>query len=209
MIELPVLIENIIEIVNVAIEMMLVFLYFSLLSKAKVNKAVLYLSYLLSTVILSATVLLTDNILVYLITTIILISSMSFICYDDSIRHKIFWNILFLLIISIGRYLGMVGTNIIYLWLIGLMHRIINKKIRELPIKYWILIIVIPIISIFLLQTMLDGFVGSNTYSYVSLGVSLAGIIFINLAMFNFFESFEDKIKLKYLETIKQQEQEN
>lgn len=52
MIELPVLIENIIEIVNVAIEMMLVFLYFSLLSKAKVNKAVLYLSYLLSTVIL-------------------------------------------------------------------------------------------------------------------------------------------------------------
>lgn len=38
MIELPVLIENIIEIVNVAIEMMLVFLYFSLLSKAKVNK---------------------------------------------------------------------------------------------------------------------------------------------------------------------------
>lgn len=42
MIELPVLIENIIEIVNVAIEMMLVFLYFSLLSKAKVNKAVLY-----------------------------------------------------------------------------------------------------------------------------------------------------------------------
>ena len=67
MIELPVLIENIIEIVNVAIEMMLVFLYFSLLSKAKVNKAVLYLSYLLSTVILSATVLLTDNILVYLL----------------------------------------------------------------------------------------------------------------------------------------------
>lgn len=83
-----------------------------------------------------------------------------------------------------------------------------KQKIRELPIKYWILIIVIPIISIFLLQTMLDGFVGSNTYSYVSLGVSLAGIIFINLAMFNFFESFEDKIKLKYLETIKQQEQE-
>lgn len=234
MIELPVLIENIIEIVNVAIEMMLVFLYFSLLSKAKVNKAVLYLSYLLSTVILSATVLLTDNILVYLITTIILISSMSFICYDDSIRHKIFWNILFLLIISIsepivigllcianmgtpdeflesglGRYLGMVGTNIIYLWLIGLMHRIINKKIRELPIKYWILIIVIPIISIFLLQTMLDSFTVKDSLNYISLSISLIGIIFINISMFNFFESYEDKIKLKYLETLKQQEQEN
>lgn len=234
MIELPVLIENIIEIVNVAIEMMLVFLYFSLLSKAKVNKAVLYLSYLLSTVILSATVLLTDNILVYLITTIILISSMSFICYDDSIRHKIFWNILFLLIISIsepivigllcianmgtpdeflesglGRYLGMIGTDLIYLWLIGMMHRIINKRIRDLPIKYWILIITIPIISIFLLQTMLDSFTVKDFLNYISLSISLIGIIFINISMFNFFESYEDKIKLKYLETLKQQEQEN
>ena len=234
MIELPVLIENIIEIVNVAIEMMLVFLYFSLLSKAKVNKAVLYLSYLLSTVILSATVLLTDNILVYLITTIILISSMSFICYDDSIRHKIFWNILFLLIISIsepivigllcianmgtpdeflesglGRYLGMIGTDLIYLWLIGMMHRIINKRIRDLPIKYWILIITIPIISIFLLRTMLDSFTVKDSLNYISLSISLIGIIFINISMFNFFESYEDKIKLKYLETLKQQEQEN
>lgn len=234
MIELPVLIENIIEIVNVAIEMMLVFLYFSLLSKAKVNKAVLYLSYLLSTVILSATVLLTDNILVYLITTIILISSMSFICYDDSIRHKIFWNILFLLIISIsepivigllcianmgtpdeflesglGRYLGMIGTDLIYLWLIGMMHRIINKRIRDLPIKYWILLITIPIISIFLLQTMLDSFTVKDSLNYISLSISLIGIIFINISMFNFFESYEDKIKLKYLETLKQQEQEN
>ena len=234
MIELPVLIENIIEIVNVAIEMMLVFLYFSLLSKAKVNKAVLYLSYLLSTVILSATVLLTDNILVYLITTIILISSMSFICYDDSIRHKIFWNILFLLIISIsepivigllcianmgtpdeflesglGRYLGMIGTDLIYLWLIGMMHRIINKRIRDLTIKYWILIITIPIISIFLLQTMLDSFTVKDSLNYISLSISLIGIIFINISMFNFFESYEDKIKLKYLETLKQQEQEN
>ncbi|WP_417123668.1 GHKL domain-containing protein [Ruminococcus bicirculans (ex Wegman et al. 2014)] len=231
---MPVLIENIIEIVNVAIEMMLVFLYFSLLSKAKVNKAVLYLSYLLSTVILSATVLLTDNILVYLITTIILISSMSFICYDDSIRHKIFWNILFLLIISIsepivigllcianmgtpdeflesglGRYLGMIGTDLIYLWLIGMMHRIINKRIRDLPIKYWILIITIPIISIFLLQTMLDSFTVKDSLNYISLSISLIGIIFINISMFNFFESYEDKIKLKYLETLKQQEQEN
>lgn len=40
MIELPVLIENIIEIVNVAIEMMLVFLYFSLLSRPSEKKSV-------------------------------------------------------------------------------------------------------------------------------------------------------------------------
>ena len=103
-----------------------------------------------------------------------------------------------------GRYLGMIGTDLIYLWLIGMIHRIINKKIRDLPIKYWILIIIIPITSIFLLQTMLDSFTVKD-----SLGISLIGIIYINLAMFNFFESYEDKIRLKYLETLKQQEQDN
>jgi sensor histidine kinase YesM len=110
---------------------------------------------------------------------------------------------------GLGRYLGMIGTDLIYLWLIGLMHRIINKRIRDLPVKYWILIITIPIISIFLLQTILDGFTANHSYNYISLGLSLVGIVFINIAMFNFFESYEDKIKLKYLETMKHQEQEN
>lgn len=231
---MDILIENIIEIVNVSIELLLVFLFFSLLSKRKVGKIVTTVVYLLSVASLSAIILLTDNVLVNLLSTIIIVCLISVICFDDTVSHKVFWNVLFLLIISVsepivigilcianmgapqdflepglGRYLGMVGTNIIYLWLIGLLHRIINKRLRELPIKYWILIIAIPIISIFLLQTILDGFVGSSNYSYVSLGVSLSGIIFINIAMFNFFESYEDKLKINYLETMKQQEQEN
>ncbi len=231
---MDILIENIIEIVNVSIELLLVFLFFSLLSKQKVGKIVTTVVYLISVASLSAIILLTDNVLANLLSTIIIVCLISVICFDDTVSHKVFWNVLFLLIISVsepivigilcianmgapqdflepglGRYLGMVGTNIIYLWLIGLLHRIINKRLRELPIKYWILIIAIPIISIFLLQTILDGFVGSSNYSYVSLGVSLSGIIFINIAMFNFFESYEDKLKINYLETMKQQEQEN
>ena len=110
---------------------------------------------------------------------------------------------------GLGRYLGMVGTDLIYLWLIGMMHRIINKRIRNLPVKYWILIVLIPIISISLLQTILDCFTAHSTINYWSLGISLLGITYINIAMFNFFESYEDKIKLRYLETMKQQEQEN
>jgi hypothetical protein len=97
---------------------------------------------------------------------------------------------------GLGRYLGMMGTNLIYLWLISFMHRIINKRIRDLPIKYWTLIITIPIISVFLLQTILEGFAEDKSYNYVSLGFSLIGIIFINILTFDFFESYEDKIKL-------------
>ena len=214
--------------------MFLIFLYFSLLCKRKIKKRFLILLFFLFTSILSAIVLLSDSIVLNLITTTVLISIIVFLCFDDTIRHKIFWIAIYLLIISIsepivigvlcianmgtpneflesglGRYLGMLGTNIIYLWLIGLMHRLINKRVRDLPVKYWALIILIPIISIFWLQTILDSFTVNDSISYFSLSISLAGIIFINIAMFNFFESYEDKIKLKYLETLKQQEQEN
>ena len=214
--------------------MFLIFLYFSLLCKRKIKKSFLILLFFLFTSILSAIVLLSDSIVLNLITTTVLISIIAFLCFDDTIRHKIFWIAIYLLIISIsepivigvlcianmgtpneflesglGRYLGMLGTNIIYLWLIGLMHRLINKRVRDLPVKYWALIILIPIISIFWLQTILDSFTVNDSISYFSLSISLAGIIFINIAMFNFFESYEDKIKLKYLETLKQQEQEN
>lgn len=214
--------------------MFLIFLYFSLLCKRKIKKRFLILLFFLFTSILSAIVLLSDSIVLNLITTTVLISIIAFLCFDDTIRHKIFWIAIYLLIISIsepivigvlcianmgtpneflesglGRYLSMLGTNIIYLWLIGLMHRLINKRVRDLPVKYWALIILIPIISIFWLQTILDSFTVNDSISYFSLSISLAGIIFINIAMFNFFESYEDKIKLKYLETLKQQEQEN
>ncbi|MBS4830621.1 ATP-binding protein [Ruminococcus callidus] len=231
---MPIFLQNGIEIINVAIEMFLIFLYFSLLCKRKIKKSFLILLFFLFTSILSAIVLLSDSIVLNLITTTVLISIIAFLCFDDTIRHKIFWIAIYLLIISIsepivigvlcianmgtpneflesglGRYLGMLGTNIIYLWLIGLMHRLINKRVRDLPVKYWALIILIPIISIFWLQTILDSFTVNDSISYFSLSISLAGIIFINIAMFNFFESYEDKIKLKYLETLKQQEQEN
>ena len=231
---MPIFLQNGIEIINVAIEMFLIFLYFSLLCKRKIKKSFLILLFFLFTSILSAIVLLSDSIVLNLITTTVLISIIAFLCFDDTIRHKIFWIAIYLLIISIsepivigvlcianmgtpneflesglGRYLGMLGTNIIYLWLIELMHRLINKRVRDLPVKYWALIILIPIISIFWLQTILDSFTVNDSISYFSLSISLAGIIFINIAMFNFFESYEDKIKLKYLETLKQQEQEN
>lgn len=231
---MPVLLQNIIEIANVAVEILLIFLYLSLLSKRKIDKLPLVFSYLIATAFLSAVVLLSDNIFLNLVLTTVLISLISFLCFDDTIKHRIFWIAIYLLIISVsepivigilcianmgtpedflqsglGRYLGMIGTDLIYLWLIGMMHRIINKRIRDLPIKYWILIITIPIISIFLLQTMLDSFTVKDSLNYISLSISLIGIIFINISMFNFFESYEDKIKLKYLETLKQQEQEN
>ena len=232
---MPLLLQNIIEIANTAVEMLLIFVYFSLLSKRRRGNLISVLSYVLTIVALSVSVLMSDNNLVHFAATICILVYVAFVVYIDSLKHRLFWISIYLLIISladpivigilcianmgtpeeflqsgIGRYLGMIGTDIIYLWLIGLMHRIINKRVRDIPVQYWILILVIPVFSIFILQFMIKSIaVDGPTTNYFSLSIALLGIIYINVAMFRFFESFEDKIKIKYMETLKQQEEDN
>ena len=232
---MPLIVKNVIEIANTAVEMMLMFLYFSLLSKPKCGKLYFVIAYVIATVLLSVTVLKSGSTIINFAVTVVIITLTAFLCYDDTNKRRLFWIAIYLLIISIadplmigilcvanlgtpvdflqagaGRYLGMIGTNLIYLWLIGMVHRIVKKKMRELPVKYWVLIIAIPIISIFLLQMMIDNMaMQGDSIHYFSVGIALAGIIYINVAMFSFFESYDDKIRLKYLETLKQQEDEN
>ena len=232
---MPVILQNLVEIINASVEMFLIFLYFSLLSSRRVGKAGYIIAYLLSVAALSASVLLTDELLLSLFITLGILTAVAFYCFEDTIRRRILMIALYMLIISvadplvigllclanlgspqdflesgIGRYLGMIATDLIYLWLIGLMHRLINKRIKDLPVKYWILIITIPIISIFILRNQIDMITASTiAINYFSLGIAVIGIVYINVMMFRFFESYEDKLKLQYFETLKQQEDEN
>ena len=235
MIVLPVLIQNIIEIANIIIEIALIFHYFSLLSSRKCNKSTFFISYFLMVLILSCSVLFCDNTIVYFITTIGILIYTAFIVFSETTEKRILFILIYLLIISIadpivigilcvanvgvpneflqssaGRYLGMVGTDIIYLWLISFTNRLVNKRVRELPLRYWLLIIVIPVFSIFILQFMIDSIaVHTEFKSYFILFLAIGGIVYINITMFHFFESYEDKIKLEYLEMIQDKEQEN
>ncbi len=232
---LPVIIQNLIEVVNIAVEMILIFLYFSLLSSRRCGKVMYFLSYVLMVSCLSFAVLYFDNTIIYFITTIGILTYTAFVVYSETIMKRILLILIYLLIISladpivigilcvanvgmpeeflqssIGRYLGIMGTDIIYLWLISFTHRFIKKRIRDLPVRYWILIMVIPIFSIFILQFMIDSItLNAEHTNYVALGLAISGISYINITMFHFFESYENNIKLKYLERLQQQEQEN
>lgn len=212
--------------------MLLIFLYFSLLSEKKNNKIAIVLSYLGSVVLMSFSVLLLGNFIVNFFVTAIVLAVISFANFDDNLKHRIFLIFIYLLIISladpivigilyvanvgmpyeflqssIGRYLGIIGTDIIYLWFISFTHRFIKKRIRDLPVRYWILIMVIPIFSIFILQFMIDSIMlNAEHTNYVALGLAISGISYINITMFHFFESYENNIKLKYLERLQEQE---
>lgn len=235
MIVLPVFVKNVIEVINISIELLLIFLYFSLLSEKKNNKTAIVLSYLGSVVLLSFSVFLSGNIIVNFLVTAVVLALVSFVNFQDNLKHRFFLIFIYLLIISladpivigilyvanvgmpeeflqssIGRYLGMIGTDIIYMWLISFIHKLIKKRIRNLPMRYWILIIIVPIFSIFILQFMIDSIIlnAANT-NYVTLFLAISGIVYINITMFYYFESYEDKIKLQYLKMLQQQEQEN
>ena len=227
--------KNLIEVGNICIELLLIFLYFSLLSEKKNNKIAIVLSYLGSVVLLSSSVFLSGNFIVNFLVTAIILALISFVNFEDNLKHRFFLIFIYLLIISladpivigilyvvnvgmpeeflqssIGRYLGIIGTDIIYLWIISFTHRFLKKRIRDLPVRYWILIMVIPIFSIFILQFMIDSITLNVRHTnYVALGLAISGISYINITMFHFFESYENKIKLQYLERLRQQEQEN
>lgn len=222
-----------IEVGNICIELLLIFLYFSLLSEKKNNKIAIVLSYLGSVVLLSSSVFLSGNFIVNFLVTAIILALISFVNFEDNLKHRFFLIFIYLLIIlladpivigilyvvnvgmpeeflqsSIGRYLGIIGTDIIYLWIISFTHRFLKKRIRDLPVRYWILIMVIPIFSIFILQFMIDSItLNAKHTNYVALGLAISGISYINITMFHFFESYENKIKLQYLERLRQQEQ--
>lgn len=232
---LSIIIQNIIEVVNIAVEMILIFLYFSLLSSRRCSKAMFFISYVLMVSCLSFAVLHFDNTIINFIATIGILIYTAFIVYSETVKKRILLILIYLLIISIadplvigilyvanvgmpeeflqssiGRYLGIIGTDIIYLWLISFTYRLIKKRIRDLPVRYWILIMVIPIFSIFILQFMIDSItLNAEHINYVALGLAISGISYINITMFHFFESYENNIKLKFLERLQQQEQEN
>lgn len=169
------LLQNIIEIANVMVEMILIFLYFSLLSERKHHSRCPVLSaYILSVVALSATVLLKAEALVLLLVSIEILFAIAMLIYAEPIRNKVLWVFIYVLIITIAeplmigilclanmgvptdflapgvaRYLRMIGTKIIYLWLIALAHRILKSRVKDLPLKYWALILVIPVTSVY------------------------------------------------------------
>lgn len=84
------------------------------------------------------------------------------------------------------------------------------EKVRELPLKYWISILLTPIISIIILYgmtiPMLEHEESNILIIYI---VSIIGIIYMNISMFNFFDGYSKQIKLSFMETVAEREADN
>ena len=209
---------NIIEFANALAEMGIICIYFNKLMKnSRVEPWQKAIGYLLSAVIMAYCSVSFKSPVLLLTVTFVLLLFLASLLYDEKPIYKIFYSFIYIVIIliadpvlvgisyvskiftyeklfqnGIGRIIGMLISKIMYLWLSAILTRILTKKVRELPLKYWISILLTPIVSIVII--------------YV---ISMIGIIYINVSMFNFFDGYSKQIKLSFMETVAEREAEN
>lgn len=225
-----------VELINAFTEMYIIGLFYNKLLKYKYkNKLPLIAIYFSSSLIISfAAIKKFDPILLLIITSILLLF-ISIILYDGKMVYKVFYSFIYLMIILIadpilvgftyilnsdvsrnyfdtfiGRTIGMVISKILYLWMVVSITRLLMKKVKELPLKYWISIILTPVISIVILYGITVPISHPENAKFTAIYIiSIVGIIYINLSMLNFFESYSKQIKLSFLETVAEREAEN
>ena len=227
---------NIVEAANVAFEMLIVLLYFSkLFAPSYESKRIYIVGYLAAALILYLTGVFTSDSTVLIFVTFALLLLISIILYEGTIIRKAFLSLLFIVIVfiseilfigllnilkigspseignqGINRIIGMVGTKIIYFWIVIFVCRLINRKIKEIPIKQWITIILMPAISTIILYIIYYGLMSSRENNKIILYcTAVLGLLYINFAVFDFFETYLKQLRLSVLEQVIERETTN
>ena len=227
---------NLVEVVNIVLELFIISTFFSKLFKCKHSSQYVGIAvYAAAGVILCAAVLMSANPIMLLAATTVLLLLLAFIVYEGKAIYKLFYVFIYMMIImiadpilmgmlyilnfghpedflfgSFGRILGMIAAKILYMWMVVFITRILMKKVRELPLRYWITIILIPIISVLVLFSISTAVSMPENSKYIWINISsIFGIAYINIAMFNFFDSYSNQIKLSFMETVAEREAAN
>lgn len=102
----------------------------------------------------------------------------------------------------------MIGTKIFDFWIVVYSCRIYKSKIKSLPLKYWILILMMPFLSAVIINLVFAA--NENDKSMMSsYMICVGGLLYLNLSVFNYFESYDKQIRLAALEKISEKENEN
>lgn len=225
---------DLIETINSAIEILIIAFFYHRIFERKYNSYVPYIiSYVTAFAMLSMSSLCVPSPYIRICVTFVILMLISHLMYCGSSIVKLFSSIYFLLIIFIsetlfagiltimeygnpsellesnmGRVLGMIGTKIFDFWLVVYSCRIYKNKVKSLPFRYWVLIILMPFLSAVILNQI---FPANQSGNNVMIGyiISVCGVLYLNFSVFNYFESYDKQIKLAALEQIMERESEN
>ena len=225
------------EIVNTALEFGLIYLYLRKMLKRKdMSFACDVIWFVLSVAVQAVANHFTDSPMVSLGTTTIMLLALAIVFFRDSLSRKIFISLVFLVIIFVsecifiwllsafnkwatddlltsdtGRLIGMIGTKILAFWMIVIISTYAADRVKDIKPSQWITIIMMPVVSICILQTIfrLIAFNSNRITDYGSVLLSIVGLMYINIAVFSHFEAYDRDIRLGVLEQVLVREEKN
>ena len=155
----------------------------------------------------------------------------SFINYTDKKSRKIFSAVIYIVIMLMAEIISGIllsewlkleyenvpafnmelmasFTNMISFIFVLYAVVILRKKIRDVPLKYWVMMLFLPIFSAFILivfdYLIINAQVSNKTLYSIILVI---GLIYVNVMFFDFFETYSNRIELKALRQKEEYEQ--
>ena len=110
---------------------------------------------------------------------------------------------------NITYIVGAMLSNFIRLWLCAYVSRILSRNMRGLPVSYWIFMIVCPILSVLSLVIFDIYLMQAEEVNRFLVFIPSFCILYINFMLFRFFETFSANIRLKVIERLAEQNEEN
>lgn len=221
------------ELINAIPEILIIALFFHNVLTTKRRKCVRIIGYCAAYIVMAAVSVLAASPYIRMFFYIGSLLGLAFFLYSDSFWTKLFsaayctlvffisetlfvgiltlsgfGNSLELLQTGQGRFFGMVGTKILEFWLIVYSCRIYKKKVKSLPLKNWILILIMPLVSVLILnQVFFASYSSEKSLTYYI--ICAAGLLYINFSVFDYFNSYDTQIRLAASEQMREKESEN
>ncbi len=215
--------NNIFEITFCIIEMLIFFFYFNgVLGKKKHIKFEYGIVFIVSCALNIARTYLYLSFALNITLSALMMFVITLICFDGAPLRKIFFtaiNICALMISEMitalflssvlhidyddgfsARYLGcLINLSILFVLNLYVIY-IAKQKYRQLPLKYNLLMVFCPILSIAILM-LLDTYISISANSlYIWSAFAVLGLGYINIMIFDFFDYYEKGLKARLLE---------
>lgn len=111
--------------------------------------------------------------------------------------------------IILTRIIGMITINLFSLLISAIISRVYSKKIKNLPIKYWLYIIFCPIFSFIILLVLDRLLIEYNLTNLWFTILPIMGLIYINFITLNLFEDYYNRLEIETMKELEKKASEN
>ncbi len=227
--------ETVAELLNNICEAMIVIFFIHNIFKTqyKYGKIGLLSSTLIVMIFISTMTFLPTSPAINLLATFLTVLFVSTFWFKVKMKIRLFYSTMFLVIVLVaefipmavlylldfgtpveqlssggGRYIGMIVSKIFLFWLSVYVIEYLKNKTRDVPLKNWVAIILMPFLSIIIIYSMFtsSGVQAKGTIVYIA---AISGLLALNLFVFDFFDVYANQLKMVLMEQQLKNDEEN